>query len=116
MRAAAIAGLAGSVALIFGAAVLVGSAFGPDRAATAAARAAEAPHGSKEDMAMDKGHATELAADPVRGLAVAEGGLTLQLGQTELRRGRPATLGFKVADNAGRSVRDFRSSTRSACT
>jgi hypothetical protein len=108
MKAAAIAGLAGSVALIFGAAVLIGSAFGPDRAATAAARAAEAPHGkTKEDMAMDKGHAAEATADPVRGLAVADDGLALRLGETSLRRNAPTTLSFRVDDGNGRPVRDF---------
>jgi hypothetical protein len=107
MKAAAIAGLAGAVALIFGAAVLIGSTFGPDRSATAAARAAENPHGTEEDMAMGKGHTAEAAADPVRGLAVADDGLALQLGQTELRRDTPATLSFKIAGDDGRAVRDF---------
>jgi hypothetical protein len=101
MRAAAIAGVAGALALIFGAALLVGSAFGPDRSAQA-----EPPHAEKE-MEMDKGHAGPTAADPVRGLAVADRGLALQLADTELDRGRPSTLRFRIADADGRPVRDF---------
>jgi hypothetical protein len=104
MKAAAIAGVAGALALIFGAAALVGSAFGPDRSARAADR--EAPHAEKE-MEMDKGHAAEPAADPVRGLAVANRGLALQLADTELERGRASTLRFRIADADGRPVRDF---------
>ncbi len=104
MKAAAIAGVAGALALIFGAAALMGSAFGPDRSARAADRAA--PH-ADEEMEMDKGHAAEAAADPVRGLAVAERGLALQLAATELERGRASTLRFRIADSGGRPVRDF---------
>jgi hypothetical protein len=103
MRAAAIAGVAGALALIFGAAALVGSAFGPDRSVRADA---QAPHADKE-MEMDKGHAGETAADPVRGLAVANRGLALQLADTELDRGRPSTLRFRIASADGRPVRDF---------
>ena len=101
MKAAAIAG---ALALIFGAAALMGSAFGPDRSARAADR--EAPHADK-GMEMDKGHAGEPAADPVRGLAVADRGLALQLADTELERGRASTLRFRVAGAGGRPVRDF---------
>jgi hypothetical protein len=101
MKAAAIAGTAGALALIFGAAVLVGSAFGPDRSARA-----ETPHAAKE-MEMDKGHAGQTAADPVRGLAVANRGLALQLADTELDRGKASTLRFRIADADGRPVRDF---------
>jgi hypothetical protein len=104
MKAAAIVGVAGALALIFGAAALVGSAFGPDRSARAADR--DAPHAEK-GMDMDKGHAAEPAADAVRGLAVANRGLALQLADTELERGRPSTLRFRVADADGEPVRDF---------
>ena len=83
---------------------LMGSAFGPDRSARAADR--EAPHAEK-GMEMDKGHAGEPAADPVRGLAVADRGLALQLADTELERGRASTLRFRVAGAGGRPVRDF---------
>ena len=39
----------------------------------------------------------ETAADPrARGLAVANGGLALQLADTELERGRPSTLRFRI--------------------
>jgi hypothetical protein len=98
MKAAAIAG---ALALTFGAAALVGSAFGPDRSARA-----KTPHAEKE-MTMDKGHAAETAADPVRGLAVADRGLALQLADTELDRGKASTLRFRIADADGRPVHDF---------
>jgi hypothetical protein len=96
MKAPAIAGVAGALALIFGAAVLVGGAFGPDRSARADSNA---PHAEKE-MEMT-------TTDPVRGLAVANRGLALQLADTELDRGRPSTLRFRIAGPDGRPVRDF---------
>jgi hypothetical protein len=58
-------------------------------------------------MDMDKGHGAEPAADPVRGLAVADRGLALQLADTELDRGRASTLRFRIAGADGRPVRDF---------
>ena len=106
MRLSAIAGVAATLALIFGAAVLVGSAFGPERSARADARDAKSPHAEKE-MTMDKGHAGETAADPVRGLAVADRGLALQLADTELERGRASRLRFRIAAADGTPVRDF---------
>jgi hypothetical protein len=45
--------------------------------------------------------------DPVRGLAVAEGGLKLELEQTELPRGRATELRFRVVDSQDRPVREF---------
>jgi Domain of unknown function (DUF4396) len=51
------------------------------------------------------GHAG--AAQPVRGLAVSEHGLTLSLDRTELVRGRPAELSFAILGSDGRPVRDF---------
>jgi hypothetical protein len=104
MKAAAIVGVAGTLALIFGAAARVGSAVGPDRCARAPDR--DAPH-AEQEMDMDKGHAAQTAADPVRGLAVANRGLALQLADTELERDRPSTLRFRIADADGEPVRDF---------
>src|SRR5919112_2060826 len=46
------------------------------------------------------------AADPVRGLAVSDGGLTLALEDTELERGGAGELRFRILD-AGAPVRDF---------
>ncbi|HYI99883.1 MAG TPA: hypothetical protein VEX36_09460 [Thermoleophilaceae bacterium] len=90
--------------LVFGGAVLVGGAIGPDRDGSAAARGHEAETGG-DSMAA---HGTDgTGADPVRGLAVAAGGLRLDLQQTELRRDRPTELHFSIVRSDGRPVRDF---------
>jgi hypothetical protein len=49
----------------------------------------------------------EAAAKPVRGLAVADGGLRLVVDQPELRPGRAETLAFRIVDGDGEAVRDF---------
>ena len=82
-------GFAGILLLVFGVAVAAGSAIGPDR------------EPSGEPMA---GHGASPA--PVRGLAVADGGLELDLDHTELQRGREYELAFRILDG-GRPVRDF---------
>ena len=46
-------------------------------------------------------------ADPVRGLAVAEGGVRMVLETPELARDRGGRLSFRIVDPAGRAVRDF---------
>ena len=63
-------------------------------------RDAMSAHGGAEE-------AGESAPDPVRGLAVSDGGLRLALQQTELRRGRPAELRFSIVGADGQAVRDF---------
>ena len=83
-----LAGFAAILALVFGGAVAVGGAVGPERDGSGAAA-----HGP--------------AADPVRGLAVSEGGLKLAVQQTQLRRGRPTELRFSIVGSDGRPVRDF---------
>jgi hypothetical protein len=67
------------------------------------------PEARGEDMA---GHGAEPAAHeqpakPVRGLAVADGGLRLVVEQPELQRGEPATLAFRIAGEDGAAIRDF---------
>jgi hypothetical protein len=52
-------------------------------------------------------HGTAGGADPVRGLAVAEGGLRLVIDDAELDTGRSEPLRFRVVDDAGEAVRDF---------
>ena len=52
-------------------------------------------------------HEAAGAADPVRGLAVAEGGLRLVVGDAELSAGTAEPLRFRVVDHAGDAVRDF---------
>jgi hypothetical protein len=64
----------------------------------------------EDDMAGHGGepasHAEE-AAKPVRGLAVADGGLRLVVDQPELRPDRPETLAFRIVGGDGAPVRDF---------
>lgn len=49
----------------------------------------------------------EEVAAPVRGLAVAENRLRLEVDSPEFTRGRAATLRFRVVDDTGATVRDF---------
>jgi hypothetical protein len=94
-----LAGFAVALAVAFGGAALAGGAVGPLRDET---RAPE-PHGG---MAAMDAHG-EKAAQPVRGLAVSDRGLTLQLARNRIERGRPSTLAFRIVDRRGQAVRDF---------
>jgi hypothetical protein len=87
-------GFAGVLVVAFAVALLAGRA--SDVRRTAAAPKADA-HGMGE-MA---------AADPVRGLAVSEHGLTLDLARTSARRGERFDLTFRIADRQGDTVRAF---------
>lgn len=51
--------------------------------------------------------ATHTAAHDVRGLAVADDGLRLELADPELRRGATEPLRFRIVDEQGDAVRDF---------
>ena len=96
--AAKLAGFAATLAVVFGAAALAGGAVGPvhDPAPTAKAAEGMAGMGPKSE-----------GAAPVRGLAVSDNGLTLQLARASARRGRPFDLAFRIVDRRGRTVRDF---------
>lgn len=48
-----------------------------------------------------------MAPRPVRGLAVSEKGLTLELARRSAPRGKAFELAFRIADRGGRTVRDF---------
>jgi hypothetical protein len=48
-----------------------------------------------------------MAPQPVRGLAVSDKGLTLELARRSAPRGKPFELAFRIADRGGRTVRDF---------
>ncbi len=96
--AAKLAGFALALGVVFVAATLAGAAVDPaprDDAEPAAA------HGG--DMAEDH----EAPAQPVRGLAVSEHGLRLDLQTTELEPGAPSELRFRILDAAGAPVRAF---------
>jgi hypothetical protein len=90
---AKLAGFAGVLALVFAGAAFAGSRLDvhPGRPA------AEKPH--MGDMAAE--------TMPVRGLAVSEYGLTLELARRTAQPGRRFELAFRIADRRGRTVRDF---------
>jgi hypothetical protein len=48
-----------------------------------------------------------MAPQPVRGLAVSDRGLTLELARTAAPRGRRFDLAFRIVDRRGQTVRDF---------
>jgi hypothetical protein len=98
-----LAAFAALLLLVFGGAVAAGGAIGPERDSN------DDP--SEEDAMTAHGdepaHGGEEAPDPVRGLAVSEGGLELALEQTALKRGRPTQLRFAIVGSGGQPVRDF---------
>jgi uncharacterized protein DUF4396 len=67
---------------------------------------AEAIDSNGGDMA-GHGESAASGADPVRGLAVSAGGMTIELERTELPRGRSGELAFRIIGSDGRPVRDF---------
>jgi hypothetical protein len=109
---------AAGLVVVFGGAALAGEAIHPDRSGdeVAATHQDEGGHDAREDTSTvntpthDSGHAAggdSPAADPVRGLAVAEDGLRVVVDDPELRSGRPETLRFRIVDERGKIVRDF---------
>jgi hypothetical protein len=87
-----LAGFAVVLALVFAGAALAGSQLDvhPGKTAT-----------EKPGMgAMD-------APQPVRGLAVSEKGLTLELARRTAPQGSPFALAFRIVDGRGQTVRDF---------
>jgi hypothetical protein len=105
-----IAGFAAVLAVAFAVAALAGSAIDPAPRASEDEGAHEGDgataagaHGSSGEEEGAHGE----APDPVRGLAVADGGLQLAVADTELRRGRRERLRFTIVDTTGAPVRDF---------
>ena len=82
-----LAGFAAALGVLFGVGALAGALFEPD------APRAEEPMTEMTEM-----------TDPVRGLAVAENGLRLQIDTPEPRAG---TVRFRILDEAGEAVRHF---------
>ena len=96
---AKLAGFAVAAALIFAAAAFAGSRVDVHPGKPAA---------EQEPMhAMAADGAGTMAPQPVRGLAVSEKGLTLELARRSAPRGTPFELAFRIADRSGRTVRDF---------
>jgi hypothetical protein len=103
--AARLAGFAAILALVFGGAAFAGSRIDarhgksePDAAGVGAMAGAEGAHGAESGKA---------APQAVRGLAVSDGGLTLELARTTARPGERFDLAFRIADRRGRTVRAF---------
>jgi hypothetical protein len=88
-----LAGFAATLAVLFGGGALLGGVIDPDRDEPRAMHA-------EEPMEMTSAH-------DVRGLAVADDGLRLEIETPELRRDRPETLRFRIVDDRDRVVRDF---------
>jgi hypothetical protein len=63
---------------------------------------------SKPAAGSEGGHGDgEGEQDAVRGLAVSENGMKLELAQSELTRGKPSKLSFRIVGDDGEAVRDF---------
>jgi hypothetical protein len=95
---AKLAGFAGVLAVLFGGGALAGAAIGP---------ATDTRSEPEEHAEMTAGHTEHAAADPVRGLAIAEDGLRVVVSDPELQRGRAERLAFRIVDAHGETVRDF---------
>ncbi len=96
---AKLAGFAVAAALIFAGAAFAGSRIDVHPGKPATEKAA------MHTMAAD-GTGT-MAPQPVRGLAVSEKGLTLELARRSAPRGKPFELAFRILDRSGQTVRDF---------
>jgi hypothetical protein len=100
--AAKLAGFAAALALIFGAALAVGSVAGvkPDRADRDDAAA-------KSDAMSDMGRGGHGAAEAPRGLGVADAKLRLVADTTTYPLGQSRPFTFRIVDARGATVRDF---------
>jgi hypothetical protein len=91
---AKLAGFAVVLALVFAGAAFAGSRLDVHPGRPAADKPAHMGGMAAETM-------------PVRGLAVSDHGLTLQLARRTAQPGRRFELAFRIADRRGRTVRDF---------
>lgn len=110
--AARLAVFAAFVALVAGGAALAGGAIGPRGGGDDAAQETATPshagdHASSPERADHAGDGEHDAAGPVRGLAVADGDLRVELATPGLPRGRDTELSYRIIDSRGRTVRDF---------
>jgi len=90
--AARLAGIAASLAALFGIGALAGGVLDPS--APGGDAKAGMSHGAKMPMT-------------VRGLSVADHGVRIVVANPELRRGTTEQLRFRIVDDQGRAVRDF---------
>ncbi len=106
---AKLAGFAAVLAVVFTAAALAGDAVGPvyDPAKPKAHGGEAETHGSEPAETHGAETAEHGKPQPVRGLAVSEGGLTLALTRDTATRGERFALSFKIVDRDGHPVQDF---------
>jgi hypothetical protein len=99
-----LATFAGVLAVLFAGAALAGRLIDPDARGEDGEQSSHMTGMSSDDA--DGAEHGEPAA-PVRGLAVAGGGMRLAVEQPELQRGRSEWLRFRIVGDDGRAVRDF---------
>lgn len=103
---AKLAGFAAVLALVFAGAALAGSRLDVHPGEPAAPKAAN--RGMSGMPAGGNGHrAGTMAPQPVRGLAVSDTSLTLELARTTAPQGSRVELAFRIVDRRGETVRDF---------
>lgn len=98
-----LAGFALVLALVFGAAALAGAAIDSDGGSQSSREPAPA-HG---EPAHETDGDAAAGQHPVRGLAVAEGGLRLVVDSAALPQDEVADVRFRIVDERGRTVDDF---------
>ena len=93
-----------ALTLVFGVAAFAGSRIDahPGTRTDSAEKDMDAMPGDRDDHGADA-----MPAQPVRGLAVSENGLTLDLDRLTAPRGAPTTLTFRIRDRRGAPVRNF---------
>jgi hypothetical protein len=104
--ASRLTGFAVVLALVFAGAAFAGSRIDVHPGQPAAAKAAKP---GMDAMPAEAGEHAEnqMVAQPVRGLAVSEKGLTLALARRTARPGKRFDLAFQIVDRRGQAVRDF---------
>jgi hypothetical protein len=103
---AKLAGFAVVLAVVFAGAAFAGSQIDVHPGKADAKPAAEPGMGAM--AAEGDGHGEKkMAPQPVRGLAVSDKGLTLDLARSTAPQGRRFDLAFRIVDRRGRTVRDF---------
>jgi hypothetical protein len=96
------------LAVLFAAGAVAGQLIDPEARGgeEMSGHGAEQSHEGDSKMPSASTHGGE-PAKPVRGLAVADAGLRVEVERPELRRGRSERLAFRIVDEHGDAVRDF---------
>ena len=103
---ARLAGFAAVLLLLFGAAAFAGSRLDVRAGEPEGAEAGKPAMGGMAEEGDDHGEEA-MSPQKIRGLAVSEKGLTLELARRTAGRGKRFDLAFRIADRRGRTVRDF---------